>query len=97
MVSLCKFFYERKGEEVSSSEASHSSEDIKAEVGTAKSIHQCKHCLTTYDHVLGDVENGIPPSTLFNDVPNTYKCPLCEAGKEDFVVVGESSLRLQDV
>lgn len=96
LVSLCKFFYERKDFEGSVSlETSHPSLNPAAEPVSSKTVHQCKHCLSIYDETLGDGENGILPLTSFNDIPDTYKCPLCEAGKEDFITVEESSLQLQ--
>jgi len=41
-------------------------------------------CGYVYDEVAGDVENGIAPGTKWNDVPDTYLCPLCGLGKDAF-------------
>lgn len=45
-------------------------------------VYQCMHCLTVYDPATGDPENQIPPGTGFEQLPETYICPLCEAPKQ---------------
>jgi rubredoxin len=54
--------------------------------------HQCKNCLTIYDEMLGEPENGILPATAFEDLPSGYCCPLCDAPKSDFVKIDKSAL-----
>ena len=44
----------------------------------------CNLCGYVYDPELGDPENGIDPGTRFMDLPDSWVCPLCGAGKEDF-------------
>lgn len=44
----------------------------------------CLLCGYVYDEELGDPENGIAPGTKFEDLPDTFVCPLCGAGKENF-------------
>ncbi len=95
LVSLCKFFYDRESDKKSLllgnlNDISNPITDKKP----AKIIHQCKHCFTIYDETLGDAENNIPAGTTFANVPESYKCPLCEAGKKDFIEVAENSLLL---
>jgi len=34
--------------------------------------------------MLGDPENNIPPGTAFEDLPDDWVCPKCEAEKEFF-------------
>jgi rubredoxin len=53
-----------------------------------KILHQCKHCFTVYDAQLGDAENNIKAGTAFEELPEAYHCPLCDAAKEDFIEVG---------
>ena len=60
-------------------------------------LHQCNHCLSVYDDKTGEPENGILPGTLFENLPATYCCELCEAPKEDFVKVDSSKLLSQPV
>ena len=51
------------------------------------SLYQCRHCFTVYDENLGDPEQQIVAGTGFQQLSATYYCPLCEAGKEDFVTM----------
>lgn len=46
--------------------------------------HTCIICGFTYNEEDGDPTAGIPPGTRFNDLPDDYKCPICNAGKEYF-------------
>lgn len=41
-------------------------------------------CGYIYDPEAGDPENGIEAGTAWEDVPASYKCPICGLGKEDF-------------
>ena len=44
----------------------------------------CVICGFIYDEALGRPEDGIPPGTLWEDVPDTWSCPDCGAVKGDF-------------
>ena len=44
----------------------------------------CTVCDHIYDSAIGDPENGIPPGTRFEDLPEDWGCPLCGAQKKDF-------------
>lgn len=44
----------------------------------------CGICGFTYDPEEGDPSIGIPPGTPFEDLPEDYKCPVCNAPKEYF-------------
>jgi rubredoxin len=46
--------------------------------------YECTICGYIYDPKEGDPDTGIPPGTLFEDLPNDWVCPICGAGKEDF-------------
>ncbi|MBE6915897.1 MAG: rubredoxin [Ruminococcaceae bacterium] len=46
--------------------------------------YACTVCGYVYDEELGDADLGIAPGTLWEDVPDTFVCPLCGVGKEDF-------------
>lgn len=47
-------------------------------------IYHCM-CGYEYDPNLGDVENGIPAGTPFEDLPQDWKCPWCDATKDTFI------------
>lgn len=44
----------------------------------------CTCCGYLYDPELGDPDRGIPPGTRFEDLPDTWACPLCSALKKAF-------------
>ncbi|MBN2825236.1 MAG: rubredoxin [Campylobacterales bacterium] len=46
--------------------------------------YECDSCGYIYDPEIGDEENGIPPGTAFEDLPENWVCPDCGAGKEEF-------------
>ncbi len=47
----------------------------------------CVICGFTYNPEEGDPSMGIPPGTPFEDLPEDYKCPICNASKEYFKAV----------
>jgi rubredoxin len=44
----------------------------------------CQVCGYVYDPAQGDPDNGIPPGTPFEKLPDTWECPVCGASKADF-------------
>jgi flavin reductase (DIM6/NTAB) family NADH-FMN oxidoreductase RutF/rubredoxin len=46
--------------------------------------YTCSVCGYRYDPEEGDPTAGIPPGTPFEDLPDDYKCPICNADKEYF-------------
>ncbi len=44
----------------------------------------CQPCGWVYDPELGDPDNGIPPGTKFEDLPEDWVCPVCGAPKSEF-------------
>jgi len=60
-------------------------------------VYQCCDCLTVYDELIGEPDSGIVPATLFEQLPETYCCPMCEAAKENFKKIEKSKLGLQPV
>lgn len=49
-----------------------------------KAIYKCKICGYVYDNELGDPISGIREGTLFNDIPESWSCPLCGANTSEF-------------
>jgi rubredoxin len=47
----------------------------------------CVICGWIYDEALGCPDHGIAPGTRWEDVPEDWRCPLCDVGKEDFAMV----------
>jgi rubredoxin len=42
-----------------------------------------------YDPAQGDPDNGVPPGTAFEDVPNDWVCPECGVAKDEFTAVDD--------
>ncbi|MFC3914544.1 rubredoxin [Pseudaeromonas sharmana] len=49
---------------------------------------RCEVCGYIYDEAVGDPEEGIPPGTLWDDLPEDWSCPECGVDKEEFVAEG---------
>lgn len=49
-------------------------------------IYMCVVCGWIYDEAEGLPDEGIPPGTLWADVPDTWRCTECNVGKADFVL-----------
>lgn len=48
--------------------------------------YKCVVCGFIYDPEEGDPSSGIEPGTGFSDLPPGYLCPVCFAGKDEFIV-----------
>lgn len=95
LISLCKFFYEQQRNQLGDILREKPSDAEPDKQNTQRIVYQCRHCSTIYDDIVGDAENGIAPNTPFSQVPDSFHCQLCDAGKAAFVAVAESSLQLQ--
>lgn len=49
--------------------------------------YMCVICGWIYDEAEGDPDHGIAPGTRWEDVPETFTCPDCDATKSDFELV----------
>ena len=49
-----------------------------------KGMYKCMACGYIYDPEIGDPDSGIAPGTKFEDIPDTWVCPLCGVGKDMF-------------
>ena len=45
---------------------------------------QCTICGYVYDPIEGDRENGVAGGTPFEEIPDTWACPICGARKDSF-------------
>jgi rubredoxin-NAD+ reductase len=52
---------------------------------------ECQICGHIYDEAKGDPDHGIPPGTLWKDVPDTWTCPGCGVGKDRYEPIDTSS------
>lgn len=46
--------------------------------------YECSVCGYVYDQEEGDPNSGIAPGTSFDDLPESWTCPICGAAKELF-------------
>ena len=46
--------------------------------------YACDVCGWVYDEAMGDPENGIAPGTKFDALPESFVCPVCGVGKDQF-------------
>jgi rubredoxin len=44
----------------------------------------CTICQYEYDPEKGDPDNGVAPGTAFEDIEDSWVCPICGAGKDAF-------------
>ena len=49
--------------------------------------YRCIVCGYVYDPAAGDLDSGIKPGTLFEDLPENWVCPECGVGKDMFVPI----------
>ena len=51
---------------------------------SANKKYMCLICGFIFDEALGMPDDGITPGTRWDDVPLSWRCPDCGAGKEEF-------------
>ena len=44
---------------------------------TSEQRYKCRVCGYIYSPLRGEPHNGIPAGTAFEDLPDTYICPIC--------------------
>ncbi len=44
----------------------------------------CEPCGWIYDPAKGDPDSGVEPGTAFEDIPESWCCPICGATKDQF-------------
>jgi rubredoxin len=47
--------------------------------------YKCQICGYIYDPAEGEPERNIKPGVAFSDLPADYTCPVCSAGKDEFL------------
>nr|WP_279298313.1 rubredoxin [Paraflavisolibacter caeni] len=93
LISLCKYYYELNSEQdLIPHEAYQENNPGSGNESPIKLVHQCRDCLTIYDEAYGDLTNGIESGLPFKDLPDSYECPTCGAGKENFQTIEQPSL-----
>ena len=49
--------------------------------------YRCLECEYLYDEAKGDLDSGFDPGTLWEDIPDSWACPICGAPKSFFKLV----------
>ncbi len=52
-----------------------------------KERYICSNCGYVYDPEVGDPDHGVDPGTPFEDLPDTWVCPVCYSAKDQFQVL----------
>lgn len=47
--------------------------------------YRCMICGFIYDPAEGDPAGGVDPGIAFSELPADYICPVCGAGKDEFL------------
>jgi rubredoxin len=85
LIELSKLYFRQLNPEKETAEvtadALHTGGHVEA---VSTSSYQCMNCLTVYDESVGDAISGIAPGVAFGDLPETYTCNVCGAGKKEF-------------
>ena len=96
LIALCRYYYAKEDENELLPGSSYTAvlpekEEIK------KIYYQCNHCLSVYDELYGEPENLVAPGTLFDALPETWCCSLCESPKKDFTKKETNQTGLQTI
>jgi len=81
LMELSKMYFEKLGEVGIEKELKKEAEKLPV----LTEVHQCSECMTIYDSAFGDQKAKVKPNTLFGDLPENYRCNVCEGSKELFV------------
>lgn len=57
---------------------------VKANPEEPSEVYQCNSCFTIYDPFYGDFKRNVKAGTSFEELPENYSCPVCEAPKSSF-------------
>ena len=79
LMELSKKYFEQLGSVNPLEERTKKKEKKKTQL-----IHQCQSCFTVYDKLYGDEKAGIAIGTVFKDLPESYKCSVCDSSKNSF-------------
>ncbi len=52
-----------------------------------KKVYQCKDCIYAYKPDRGDPSQGIPPGIAFEELPDSWLCPVCNSAKNRFTPI----------
>ena len=89
LINLCNSYYDASKNKVIALTVSAA---IDETLTNPEVLYQCKYCKTIYDKAYGDELNNISPGIDFADIDAGYKCPVCDAEKNDFLPIEKMKL-----
>lgn len=78
------YYHQIKGGKSPKTAPTYVKEEKAAETAPHASKYKCTVCGYVYDPEIGDPDAGIVAGTRFEDLPDTWVCPICGAGKSEF-------------
>jgi flavin reductase (DIM6/NTAB) family NADH-FMN oxidoreductase RutF/rubredoxin len=78
------YYHQIKGGKSPKTAPTYVKEEPKAPKTASSGKYKCKICGYIYDPAKGDPDGGIKPGTPFEDLPDTWTCPICNAPKSEF-------------
>jgi len=57
--------------------------------GKSRTKYRCTACGYIYDPAIGDPEGGIQAGTSFEELPESWVCPVCGVTKDFFEPIEE--------
>lgn len=78
------YYHKVKGGKAPKSAPTYLKDEPAAKPATQAARYVCTVCGYVYDPAIGDPDSGIAPGTRFEDIPDTWVCPVCGAGKAEF-------------
>lgn len=90
-------FYNHQSKVLKTPEEKSSKKETATTEKKMEFVYQCSDCLSIYDELTGEPDNNFTAGTMFEQLPETYACPVCESIKEKFSKIEKSKLGLQTV
>jgi rubredoxin len=81
LIELSKIYFRQLNPEKESREE----KDKEPQKSSTALAYQCTHCLSVYDKRYGDALNSIPPGVPFEQLPESYRCHVCDSPKKYFI------------
>jgi len=78
------YYQSVKGGKSSKNAPTYVKEEKAATSTSAGARYVCSVCGYVYDPAKGDPDGGIAPGTKFEDIPDSWVCPVCGAEKSKF-------------
>ena len=78
------YYHQIKGGKSPKTAPTYIKEEPEVRQTASSEKHRCKICGYIYDPAKGDPDGGIKPGTSFEELPDTWTCPICNAPKSEF-------------